>query len=261
MTSPGPVRLPESPDLNGAFPRLSEQQLQALAGYGERRRTRRGEVLYREGDERCDFFVILEGQVAIVEEYGGEVRVIAVHGPRRFLGELGLLTGQPAFLTAVATEPGEVLVLPVERLRELVTLDTTLGDLVLQAYLARRSMLIEVGAGFRMVGSRYSPDTRRLREFAARNRLPHRWIDLEKDKEAEALLRELGVAPEETPVVIWRGEQVLRNPSNAELARAIGLPAPRSDGAVHDLVIVGAGRPGWPPPSTPPRRDWRPRRA
>ena len=76
-------------------------------------------------------------------------------------------------------------------------------------------MLIGLGAGFQIVGSRFSPDTRRLREFAARNRLPHRWIDLEEDEAAEALLRRLGVAPEETPVVIWRGNQVLRNPSNA----------------------------------------------
>jgi thioredoxin reductase (NADPH) len=244
VTTTEPVRLPETPDLDGAFPRLSEQQLLALEAHGERRRVRQGEVLYREGDERCDFYVVLEGQVAILEGYGGAVRVVAVHGPRRFLGELGLLTGQAAFLTAVALEPGEVLVVPVERLRELVSQDAAFGDLVLRAYLIRRSMLIELGAGFRIVGSRYSPDTRRLREFAARNRLPHRWIDLEKDKEAERLLRQLGVAPEETPVVIWRGEQVLRNPSNAELARAIGLPAPKPGGTVCDLVIVGAGPAG-----------------
>ena len=105
-------------------------------------------------------------------------------------------------------------------------------------------MLIELGAGFRIVGSRYSPDTRRLREFAARNRLPHRWIDLEQDQEAEALLRQLGIRPEETPVVIWRGEQVLRNPSNAELARVIGLPAPAPGRDRCDLVIVGAGPAG-----------------
>jgi thioredoxin reductase (NADPH) len=244
VTTTEPVRLPETPDLDGAFPRLSEQQLLALEAHGERRRVRQGEVIYREGDERCDFYVVLEGQVAILEGYGGAVRVVAVHGPRRFLGELGLLTGQAAFLTAVALEPGEVLVVPVERLRELVSQDAAFGDLVLRAYLIRRSMLIELGAGFRVVGSRYSPDTRRLREFAARNRLPHRWIDLEKDKEAERLLRQLGVAPEETPVVIWRGEQVLRNPSNAELARAIGLPAPKPGGTVCDLVIVGAGPAG-----------------
>ena len=95
-----------------------------------------------------------------------------MHGPGRFLGELNLLTGQAAFLTAVVREPGAVLAVPVERLRELVADDPALGDLILRAFLARRSLLIELGAGLRIVGSRYSPDTRRLREFAARNRLP-----------------------------------------------------------------------------------------
>ena len=162
--------------------------------------------------------------------YGGDERLIAVHGPGRFLGELGLLTGQAALFTAVVREPGEVLVVPVERLRELISQDSALGDLILRAYLLRREMLIGLGAGFTIVGSRYSPDTRRLREFCARNRLPHRWIDLEEDQEAEALLRELGVTPEETPVVIWRGREVLRNPSNAELARRIGLRAELAGG-------------------------------
>ena len=82
--------------------------------------------------------------------------------------------------------------------------DTALGDVILRAYLQRRSILIEVGVGFRILGSCYSPDTRRLREFAARNRLPHRFVDLDQDAAAESLLRELGIAPEETPVVIWR---------------------------------------------------------
>jgi thioredoxin reductase (NADPH) len=244
VTIPEAVRLPEPPDLDGAVPRLSERQLQTLAAHGQRRQARPGDVLYREGDERCDFFVVLEGKVAIIDGFGGAGRVVAVHRPRRFLGELGLLTGQAAFLTAVAVEPGEVLAVPADRLRELVCQDVALGDLVLRAYLTRRSMLIELGAGFRIVGSRYSPDTRRLREFAARNRLPHRWIDLERDKEAEALLRQLGIRPEETPVVIWRGEQVLRNPSNIELARVIGLPAPGPGGDRCDVVIVGAGPAG-----------------
>jgi thioredoxin reductase/CRP-like cAMP-binding protein len=205
VTIPEAVRLPETPDLDGALPRLSEPQLQTLAVHGQRRQARPGDVLYREGDERCDFFVVLEGKVAIIDGFGAAGRVVAVHGPRRFLGELGLLTGQAAFLTAVAVEPGEVLAVPVDRLRKLVCQDVTLGDLVLRAYLIRRSMLIELGAGFRIVGSRYSPDTRRLREFAARNRLPHRWIDL---------------------------------------ARVIGLPAPAPGGDRCDVVIVGAGPAG-----------------
>jgi thioredoxin reductase (NADPH) len=243
ILSPESEALAETPDLFGAFPRLSEQQIAALASRGERRSVRAAEVLYREGDPSCDFFVILEGTVAVVDGYGRDERVISVHGPGRFLGELGLLTGQAVFVTAVAREPGEVVVVPVEQVRALVAEDSSLGDLILRAYLLRRWILIGLGTGFRIVGSRFSPDTHRLREFAARNRLPHRWIDLEEDQSAEALLRELGVTAAETPVVIWR-DQVLRNPTNAELAGTIGLPVPRTREAACDLVVVGAGPAG-----------------
>jgi thioredoxin reductase (NADPH) len=240
----GQEQLAETPDRYGAFPRLSDAQIETLARHGERQRVEPGEVLFREGDKRYDFFVVLDGKVMVVSGYGGEERMIAVHGPRRFLGELSLLTGQAAFFTAVVREPGEVLVVPVERLRALVTQDTVLGDLVLRAYLLRREMLIGLGAGFQIVGSRFSPDSRSLREFAARNRLPHRWIDLEEDEAAEALLNGLGVAPAETPVVIWRGNQVLRNPSNEELAQMIGLRARSVAEDVCDLLVVGAGPAG-----------------
>jgi thioredoxin reductase (NADPH) len=234
----------ETSDIHGAYPRLSGPQLKDLAAYGMRRRTRPGDVLFREGDPTCDFFVVLEGKVAVVEGYGTAAeRVLSLHGPGRFLGELSLLTGEAVFVTAVVREPGEVLAVPLQQLRLLVGKDPVLGDLILRAYLIRRSILIEHGAGFRIVGSRFSPDTRRLREFAARNRLPHRWIDLEEDKAAEMLLRRLGVEPDQAPVVLWR-QQVLRNPSNAELAHLLGLRRPSSGEQVRDLVIVGAGPAG-----------------
>jgi thioredoxin reductase (NADPH) len=179
----------------------------------------------------------------VVEGSGDAKRELGVHGPRRFLGELGLLTGQPSFTSAFVREAGEVLEVPVEGLRELVAGDPEFGDLLLRAFLARRWMLIGLGAGLRVIGSRYSPDLRRLREFLARNRIPHAWLDLERDRSAEALLRDLGVAPDETPIVIWR-ERLLRNPSNAELARVLGLTTPRGPEAACDLVVVGAGPAG-----------------
>jgi thioredoxin reductase (NADPH) len=127
-------------------------------------------------------------------------------------------------------------------LRRLVGEDPALGDLVLRAFLLRRELLSGLGAGLKIVGSRYLPDTRRLCEFAVRNRLPFGWIDPERDDGAEALLERLGVAPEETPVVIW-GRRVWRNPANAELAAAVGMREAPSDG-VCDLVVVGAGPAG-----------------
>jgi thioredoxin reductase (NADPH) len=244
MTAATSSALTESPDLYGAFPRLSDEQIAALMRVGERRRVRRGDVLHREGDGNCDFFVILEGKVAVVEESGAGEEVIGVHGPGRFLGELGLITGQAVFVTAIVREPGEVLVVPQERLREIVTHDLVLGDLILRAMFMRRSILIGLGIGFRIVGSRYSPDTRRLRDFAIRNRLPHHWVDLESDPGAEEILRRLGLPAAECPIVLLGPGQVLRNPSNAELARALGLRPPSASEATCDLIVVGGGPAG-----------------
>jgi thioredoxin reductase (NADPH) len=244
MTATEPPALTETPDFYGAFPRLTDEQIAALETVGERRRVQPGDVLYREGDGNCDFFVILDGKVAIVEESSTGDRLIGVHGPRRFLGELGLITGQAVFVTAIVREPGEVLVVPAERLRQIVTGDHVLGDVILRALMMRRAILIGLGVGFRIVGSRYSPDTRRLRDFAIRNRLPHHWIDLESDPGAEALLRRLGFEPSDCPIVLLGPERVLRNPSNAEIARALGLRAPSSAETTCDLIVVGAGPAG-----------------
>ncbi len=233
----------ETPDQLGAYPRLSDDQLDALRAAGEERPTREGDVLFEEGQAPYDFFVVLEGRAAMVDSGEDGERVIAVHGPRRFLGELSVLLGQPAFFTAKVVEPGSVLQVPADRVRQRVSDDPAFGDLLLRAFLQRRSILIGLGAGLRILGSCHSPDTRRLLEFAARNRLPHRWLDLEEDPAAERLLDQLGVAPEETPIVLLGGE-LLRNPSNADLARALHLSSPAQRRELIDLAVVGAGPAG-----------------
>ncbi len=234
---------PETPDLRGENPRLTDDQILRLSRFGERRSVPKDMMLYCEGDRDCAFFVVLAGTVAVVQETDGEPTLIAVHGSGRFLGDVSLLTGQPVFLTAVAQEDVEVLEVPVDRLKEAVAEDPHLGDLILRAFMLRRSLEAEVGAGLRIIGSRFSADSRRLRDFVSRNRIPHRWIDLEEDSGAEGILRRLGIRPEQTPVVIWKGGNVLRNPSNAELAKVIGLRAVPERGA-HDLAVIGAGPAG-----------------
>jgi thioredoxin reductase (NADPH) len=234
----------ETPESDGAFPRLDDGQMATLSAYGATRETREGEVLERAGRTASDFFVITGGTVALVDDSGGEQRVLARHGAGRFLGDIGLLTSQALLLTAVVDEPGSVLAVPVETLRHLVVEDNALGDVILRAFLARRSALIGLGAGLRIIGSHFSTDTRRLHEFVARNRLPHRWIDLERDTQAEALLRHMGIRPDETPVVILGDDRVLRNPSNTDLARELGLHDLGPTEGVWDLIVVGAGPAG-----------------
>ena len=233
----------EPPDVGGAYPRLTEEQRARLREMGEVRRTEPGDVLFREGDDAYDFFVVESGFVAIVQGYGSEDRVITVHGHHRFLGELGLLTGSRVYLTAVVRDGGEVIQVPAECLRTVVAEDEELSNIVLRAFLARRAMLIEKGAGVHVIGSRYSADSRRLREFLARNRAPYQWTDLEDEEEVDTLLQALSVPAGETPVVIGAGG-VFRNPSNSELAAALGLGARGAPPPLCDLVIVGGGPAG-----------------
>ncbi len=235
-----PADHPETPDVSGAYPRLTDEQLMTLSRYGERRSVPRGTVLFCEGDQDCGFFVVLDGKVAVVQETAADPRLIAVHGPGRFLGDLALLTGQTVLVTAVAAIDTDVVEIPVGRLKELLAADQTLGDLILRAFVLRRSLQANIGAGLRIIGSKFDPDVRRLRDFASRNRIPHLWVDLEEDAQAENLLRSLGITAAETPVVVWKGQRILPNPSNIELADLIGLRAAPTR-AAYDLVVVGAG--------------------
>jgi thioredoxin reductase (NADPH) len=243
MTEPLGAGIEEPENRHGAFPRLNDEQRMRLRALGEVRKVEEGEVLFHAGAADYDFFVIESGAVAVVQGYGTENRVIAVHGRHRFLGELSLLTGAHAVLTAVVRDPGEVIQVPRAALRRVAAEDEDLINLILRAYLARRTILIEVEAGVTLVGSRYSQDTRRLREFLARNRVPYRWMDLESDGDADAVMQALAVSPSETPIVLG-AEKVLRNPSNAELAVMLGLGARGAPPALCDLVIVGGGPAG-----------------
>lgn len=240
----GGAVLPETPDIDGAYPRLSESDLRTLQAHGERRPTRPGEVLLRTGRRSDHFYVLLDGQAVVTEDDDGEERVIRVHNPGRFLGELSVVTGQVEFVTTRIHLPGEVLALPVGQLLELVQHDPELGDLILRAYFLRRGLLIDGGSGLRIIGSHFSPDSQRLRDFAARNRVPHRFLDLEHDLASERLVHRLQVSPAETPIVICGPGEVLRNPSNVELACVLGLRSSESGPTVHDLLVVGAGPSG-----------------
>jgi thioredoxin reductase (NADPH) len=230
-----------------SHPRLSNDQIEALRPYGEEQPTEAGDVLFQRGDASYDFFVILKGSVEIWDESEGDGHLVMVDGPGEFLGEVGMLSGQTVFLTGRVREPGRVLRLRPDRLREVVAEEPELSDLVLRAFMARREQLREDATStLLIVGSRYAPDTLRLRSFASRTRLPFRWVDVEADPDAETLLQSFGIGPEETPVAIWQGERVLRNPTNAALADAVGLDANEQaePDEVLDLVVVGAGPAG-----------------
>ena len=226
-------------------PTLREDQIEILRHYGEMRETEVGQVLFRAGALPNYFVVVLEGEVEVVDDFAGEARTMGVFRPGSFVGELNMLSGQAVYLSAVVRKGGRVLTISSERLREVVTEEPNLSDIILKAFLARRAWGMRTGLGLRIIGSRHSSDATRLREFAARNRLPYVWIELEEDPDkAQALLERFGAKPSETPVTIWQGKDVLKNPTNPELARTIGLKVDVPRERTYDLVVVGAGPAG-----------------
>jgi thioredoxin reductase (NADPH) len=233
--------LEETDDRQGAFPHLNEEQRAQFRAVGEVRSVKPGEVLYREGEE-YDFFVIESGTVVGVQGYGRENRVLVVLGPHHFLGSLSALTGAPALATVVVRDAGEVIQVPHGRLAEIVSANEDLANLMLRALFARRGLAKDLGVAVKLVGSRFSSDTRRLREFLTRNQVPYQWVDLEEDPDTDELFKAVAVEPAQTPVVVWGGA-ILRNPSNAELAAKLGLSA-RGMPAGCDLLIVGGGPAG-----------------
>ncbi len=212
--------------------------------YGETRKTEAGQVLFRAGATSYAFIVVLEGEVEVVDDFAGETRTIAVHVPGRFAGELNMLTGQAVYVSVMVRKTGEVLAIPPDQLKEVITEEPALSDIILKAFIARRWLMMRAGTGLRMIGSRHSSDATRLLEFAARNHLPHGWIELDEDPQAEALLERFSVKPSETPVAIWQGKDVLKNPTNSELARTIGLKVDAPRERTYDLVVVGTGPAG-----------------
>jgi thioredoxin reductase (NADPH) len=219
---------------------LSGSQLARLAEAGEERRAELGEKLFEVGDASYPFIAIREGEVAITDAGGRE---IVRHGPSGFLGEMNLLSGQTVFLTAVVTKPLRYIAVDREVLRKLLFEDGSLSDLLLSAFIERRELLQrQEGIGIEIVGSRDSAETRRLLDFARRQRLPHSWLSPEQSEEAATLLA--GLAPDEVPLVRLPGGAELRQPSNGQLSRALGIGLELEQREEVDLVILGGGPAG-----------------
>jgi thioredoxin reductase (NADPH) len=230
-----------------AFPKLDDAQIAAL----ERcvgvsiKRYRAGEKLFEVGDRDFKFFVIKSGEVEILDESGETPKTITIHRPGEFTGDVAHLTGRPSVVSAVARVDCEVYEVSAAGVREVLNRCPDLGDIILQAFIARRQLLRESGdfTGLRVIGSRYSQDTFRIRDFLAKNRVLFTWLDLEADPQVNQLLKQFGFTEADTPVVAWGRKLILRNPSNRELAEALGLRRPLEQ-AAYDLVVVGAGPAG-----------------
>jgi Na+/H+ antiporter NhaA len=213
--------LEETPD-DGGYPRLDPAQIAQLAPYGERRRFEAGEPLYDPAHPSTDFVVVLDGAVAVVDGYGHENRVRAVHGARRFLGGLGVLRGEAMVLTPVAQRPSEILAVPGAALQTALDASPDLRETILRTFLLRRSYVLSMAA-LQVVGRETSTRARALREFLTARDVLYSWLDVDADQLATDVLRQLEMDADETPVVITRDRRVLRNPSTTDLAAELGL--------------------------------------
>ena len=232
-----------------AFPTLDDAQVSEFerCTNATKKLYRDGQTLISMGDRDFKFYIVKSGEVEIVDHSGDKPKPLVVHGKGQFTGDVSHLTGRSSIVSAVARGDCEVDEVSRDALRGALNQCPVLSDIILQAFIARRQLLRESPdfIGLRVIGSRYSTDTFRVRDFLAKNRALFKWIDVETDPEVDQLLKHFGMTEADTPVVaLGDGDLLLlRNPSNRQLADAIGIHQPVEE-AVYDLVVVGAGPAG-----------------
>jgi thioredoxin reductase (NADPH) len=228
------------------FPTLEPAEIERVRRFGEVRSYQAGEALAKVGTVGDGLTIVLAGKVDITQHDASDRRALIVtHGPGEFMGELSHLAGRPVLVDAYAQEPVEALVIRPERLRALLVAEAELGERIMRALILRRVGLLETGAGGPViVGRPDNGDVLRLEGFLRRNGHPRQRLDPDTDPEAKALIERFHVDPGQLPIVLCPGGQLLRNPSDNELARCIGLVRPIDPERLYDVVVVGAGPAG-----------------
>jgi thioredoxin reductase (NADPH) len=227
------------------FPTLTTAQMDRVAAHGLRRAMRAGETLAHEGDTAMPFFAIVSGELEAVRPSGAIETLIVILRAGQFTGEVHTLSGRRGMARLRARTDGEVIQVPRDQLLALVQTDGELSEIVMRAFILRRVELQAQGVGdVTLVGSSHSADTLRIKEFLTRNGHPYTYIDVERDAEVQALLDHFRITVADTPVAICRGETVLRNPANEQLAKCLGFSLAVGQSQVRDLVIIGAGPSG-----------------
>ncbi|MBV8700341.1 MAG: FAD-dependent oxidoreductase, partial [Bradyrhizobium sp.] len=227
------------------FPALSEQEIARMRRFGEIRRYRHGERLFETGKPGPGMFVILSGHVAITQRDGlGHVTPVIDQGPGQFLAEVGQLSGRMALVDGHADDDVETLLIPPDQLRALLVAEADLGERIMRALILRRVNLIQGGVGGPvLIGRSNSTSVAALQNFLTRNGLPNHLLDPERDHDAAELIARYSPSPADWPLVVIADGTVLRNPSENELAHALGMIGPRGN-KIYDVAIVGCGPAG-----------------
>jgi thioredoxin reductase (NADPH) len=244
----GPTRstaLTSAPTASLMFPTLAARQIVGIAAHGVVRPITRGEVLIEGGQTDVPFFVVKAGEIEVIRPSGlGDLLIAAVHADQ-FTGDISMLLGRPALMRLRVSESGEVVQLTRDQMHALIQTDAEIGEMLMKALIYRRIELVAQGIGDALlIGSAYSAATLRIRAFLTRNGHPFKYLDLDRDSDVRDLLDRFHVDPAELPVLICRGEAVLKNPSNQTIADRLGFNERIDQVHLRDVVIVGAGPAG-----------------
>jgi thioredoxin reductase (NADPH) len=228
-----------------AFPLLTPAQIDRIRPYGTVRTVRAGEILFEPGQLGMPCFVVLSGKLEILMTRLSGEHVFVTYGAGGFSGEMVLISGARSLSRGRVAEPGEFLEVSADALHSLIARDSELSDVFMRAFIQRRLTLINEGmSSVTILGSRYSANTLRLREFLTRNGYPHTYVDLDSDTTAQELLDRFDLKIDEIPVVICSLKGVLRNPTTQKLAECLGLAGTVDESHIRDVAIVGAGPAG-----------------
>ncbi len=227
------------------FPKLTPAQLSRIAARGHVRSMEGGEVLYEQGYSAAPFFVVISGELEVVRPSVPVETIVTVYEPGQFTGEVGILSGRRSLFRVRTTKPGKVIELNRQQVLALIQTDAELGEILMRAFILRRVELIAAGVGdIVLVGSIYSASTHRIKEFLMRNGQPYSYMDLERDADVQNLMDSFQISAREIPVLICRGQLVLRNPSNQQIADCLGFNESIDQTHARDVVIIGAGPSG-----------------
>lgn len=246
MTEPAPpAHSHPAPRTEQMFPTLTPPQAARIAAHGSVRPIRSGEVLVEAGQQSVPFYLVTAGQIEIVQPSGTVETPVALHGPGQFTGEVNMLSARRSLVRARVIASGEVIEMDHAQLQSLVQTDSELSEIIMRAFILRRVALIAHGIGdVVLIGSVHCSGTLRVREFLTRNGHPHAYIDLDRDEGVQNLLDQFHITEEDVPVLICRGEIVLRNPNNQQIADCLGFNDAIDQTQIRDMIIVGAGPSG-----------------
>ncbi len=231
--------------LDHIYPTLTAAQVARIAPHGRSRRVAAGEVLVQAGERTARLFIVTAGRIDVVRSSAEGEDVVVSLGPGMFTGEVTMLSGRPGLAQLRAGAAGEVIAVDRDDLLALMQTDAELSELFMRAFILRRVGLIASGVSdVVLLGSSHCQGTLRIREFLTRNGHPYTMLDLDRDAGVEELLARFHVNAADVPVVICRGDVVLRNPTNQQIADCLGFNDAIDQTQVRDLVIVGAGPAG-----------------